>query len=85
MNKKQKILATIYLILLCIIFLYITPYDRNDDFHAYYINIAFGNFFVITKPIIYNKLFAEISVLTIFFALYILKESPKRKLIVQHQ
>ena len=84
MNKKQKILATIYLILLCIVFLYFTPYDRNDDFHAYYINIAFGNFFAITKPIIYKKLYQEICVLTIFFALYILKESPKRKLIAQH-
>ena len=84
MNKKQKILATIYLLLLCIVFLYFTPYDRNDDFHAYYINIAFGNFFTITKPIIYKKLYSEISVLTIFFALYILKETPKRKLIAQH-
>ena len=84
MNKKQKILATIYLLLLCIVFLFLTPYDRNDDFHAYYINIAFGNFFAITKPIIYKKLYAEISVLTIFFAMYILKEAPKRKLIAQH-
>ena len=84
MNKKQKILATIYMILLCIVFLYFTPYDRNDDFHAYYINIAFGNIFAITKPIIYKKLYAEISVLTIFFAMYILKEAPKRKLIAQH-
>ena len=84
MNKKQKVLATIYLLLLCVVLFYITPYDRNDDLHSYYINIAFGNFFAITKPIIYKKLLAEISVLTIFFALYILKEAPKRKLIAQH-
>ena len=83
MNKKQKVLATIYLLLICIVLFYITPYDRNNDLHSYYINIAFGNFFAITKPIIYKKLLAEISVLTIFFSLYILKEAPKRKLIAQ--
>ncbi len=81
MNKKQQIIATIYMIVLAVIFLNLTPYDRNDDFHCYHINTAFGNFFTLHKPIFYQQLLAEITAVTIFFALYILKEKPKRKLL----
>ncbi len=80
MTKKQQIIAAIYFIVLAVIFLNLTPYNRNDDFHAYHINTAFGNFFTLHKPIFYQQLFAEITFVTIFFALYILKEKPKRKL-----
>ena len=80
MNKKQQIIATIYMIVLAIIFLNLTPYDRNDDFHNYHINTAFGNFFTVHKPIFYQQLFAELISVTIFFVLYFLKEKPKRKL-----
>jgi hypothetical protein len=79
LNKTQKILTVVYLILLICVLLFLTPYYYPPTYNIHFVEggKGYGNFFILQNGILYSKLFTEIGVLTIIYSLLLIISKNK--------